>query len=396
VFVLFGIYRGKTLRLKEKRHVMAGLRQVAVADTQPGAPEGSLSWAWFLAPAGAAVANAVWALGRYDAIPQVIPLHFNLAGEPDRWGAKSIGVVLLAPLLQLAVTAVFMMAFWAFRSAKRQLSVQRPAASARQYALFRRGWSRLVIVGALLEVGTLSVVDWRMLGFVKLTPGQMAGAVFAPVAAILVYAAVLSVKLGQGGWRAKIAGPESAPGDPNAVRRDDDGYWKAGLFYYNPDDPALWVEKRFGIGYTVNFGRPAAWLLVALPLAAAVAALVAARAPRLDEPAFLRRTAPIVDNLFDALKNGDYDRAVRDFSPPMLAGLDAQKLKAYVEGALAPKVGAFESYTVDRVQRKGRFAIVRCRAKFTGDDAVVVRVVFEPNDPALKIGGLWFDSPKLR
>ena len=42
----------------------------------------------------------------------------------------------------------------------------------------------------------------------------------------------------------------------NTVFRDDDRYWYAGFFYYNPDDPALFVPKRFGFGWTVNFGHP--------------------------------------------------------------------------------------------------------------------------------------------
>src|SRR5579875_3018699 len=57
-----------------------------------------------------------------------------------------------------------------------------------------------------------------------------------------------------------------------------DEHWKMGLFYYNPDDPALLVEKRFGIGYTMNFARPVAWVVLALvaviPVALAFAAVV--------------------------------------------------------------------------------------------------------------------------
>lgn len=41
-----------------------------------------------------------------------------------------------------------------------------------------------------------------------------------------------------------------------------DRCWKGGLIYYNPSDPALMVPKRLGIGYTLNLGRPLAWLVV--------------------------------------------------------------------------------------------------------------------------------------
>jgi uncharacterized membrane protein len=54
-------------------------------------------------------------------------------------------------------------------------------------------------------------------------------------------------------------------------RRPPDDAWR-GVFYSNPDDPSLFVPKRFGIGYTLNFGNPWSWavvvfiiLMVALP-----------------------------------------------------------------------------------------------------------------------------------
>lgn len=37
---------------------------------------------------------------------------------------------------------------------------------------------------------------------------------------------------------------------------DDDEYWIAGMFYYNPKDKRMNVEKRAGVGATVNFAHP--------------------------------------------------------------------------------------------------------------------------------------------
>ena len=47
-----------------------------------------------------------------------------------------------------------------------------------------------------------------------------------------------------------------------AVFRDDERNWYAGVFYNNPDDPALFVPKRFGLGWTLNFGHPQAKLFL--------------------------------------------------------------------------------------------------------------------------------------
>lgn len=62
---------------------------------------------------------------------------------------------------------------------------------------------------------------------------------------------------------------------------DDDRYWKGGIFYYNPNDPRMFVPKRSGLGYTVNLGNRDAvlfliGLIAAVPAAIVLIALLAA------------------------------------------------------------------------------------------------------------------------
>lgn len=56
-----------------------------------------------------------------------------------------------------------------------------------------------------------------------------------------------------------------------AFDRDDDRFWIAGVLYNNPDDPDLFVPKRFGLGWTVNIGRPLGKVLIIGPLLLPVA-----------------------------------------------------------------------------------------------------------------------------
>jgi uncharacterized membrane protein len=44
-------------------------------------------------------------------------------------------------------------------------------------------------------------------------------------------------------------------------------YWKLGLFYVNRNDPAVFIEKGFGIGYTLNLGHPSTWVFLAVLVA---------------------------------------------------------------------------------------------------------------------------------
>jgi len=47
---------------------------------------------------------------------------------------------------------------------------------------------------------------------------------------------------------------------------DDAANYIWGIFYVNPEDARIWIPKRLGIGWTLNFGRPAAWLILVLLL----------------------------------------------------------------------------------------------------------------------------------
>ncbi|WP_225049036.1 DUF5808 domain-containing protein [Lacticaseibacillus kribbianus] len=54
-------------------------------------------------------------------------------------------------------------------------------------------------------------------------------------------------------WLRRVQAPVQGP------VRDDNAHWVLGLFYYAPEDSAVFVEKRLGVGLTLNMARPAAW-----------------------------------------------------------------------------------------------------------------------------------------
>lgn len=52
-----------------------------------------------------------------------------------------------------------------------------------------------------------------------------------------------------------------------AIYRDDDRYWWAGVFYVNSDDPEVMVPKRYGLGWTINFGHPMGMVIAVVMIA---------------------------------------------------------------------------------------------------------------------------------
>jgi uncharacterized membrane protein len=53
-----------------------------------------------------------------------------------------------------------------------------------------------------------------------------------------------------------------------------DHYWKWGWFYCNPDDSALVVPQRSGLGYSLNYAKTPVWLIAATIVIAAALGLI--------------------------------------------------------------------------------------------------------------------------
>jgi len=74
----------------------------------------------------------------------------------------------------------------------------------------------------------------------------------AVLGSIFLLVAYNAITVGQGGSRIKM----DDEGKTADVNREDDQHWKLGVFYVNKNDPSIFIEKRFGIGFTINFGNP--------------------------------------------------------------------------------------------------------------------------------------------
>ena len=87
----------------------------------------------------------------------------------------------------------------------------------------------------------------------------------AAAGAVIAILAVFVLAVQSGGSRSGSAA-ESARGHP-------DDCWKYGVFYFNRDDPALFVPKRLGLnfGYTLNFANRWSWIILVVSLLPAVA-----------------------------------------------------------------------------------------------------------------------------
>ncbi len=82
---------------------------------------------------------------------------------------------------------------------------------------------------------------------------------------ILIATAIYAFKVGQSGSRINVDIEDDSVTGITDV--DDDKYWKAGIFYVNKNDPSIFVEKRFGVGWTINFANPIGYIILFGPTA---------------------------------------------------------------------------------------------------------------------------------
>lgn len=62
--------------------------------------------------------------------------------------------------------------------------------------------------------------------------------------------------------------------DKTTLVEDDDDNWILGMFYYNPSDKKLNVEKRVGVGWTINMAHPVGKIIGAVSALTIIASLI--------------------------------------------------------------------------------------------------------------------------
>ena len=273
LFVLLGVsfglmlyYRSKVIALKRESGWQAegDLRATVIAEKDVPGPV-ALGWEALNVPV--ILATLVVSLILYPAMPDKVPMHMDLVGNVNSWTDKGIGVVLFPVLTQAIVLASMIFSHWSIIRSKSATSADAPVSTAYAYGLFAHAQSVLLVaLGVLINLAFICMP----LSFAGiLTMGQAALAVGLVALVAVVASIVVSLVYGQAGSRviARVA-------DDGSMPTDDDAHWVAGVFYVNRDDPSLFLPERFGVGWTVNLGRPVVWAIMAAFVAVMVAFVV--------------------------------------------------------------------------------------------------------------------------
>jgi len=164
------------------------------------------------------------------------------------FGQLAFGAIFVTMMLTIAVTM-------ARRS--RQIAVDGPAATAEQR--FRRA---NVLAPVLTAYAIAIVMSVNTVDSIPAFGGMLSVRPWFVMLPLMLFAFGVNYwmfRVGQGGHRAV------APAARREIHGDatpDRAWILGGLYYVNRHDPAMWVENRFGLGYTLNFGNWRVWLLL--------------------------------------------------------------------------------------------------------------------------------------
>jgi uncharacterized membrane protein len=244
-------------------------RKLAVADAPPAvasldarpAPSSLLPIVTLVIAAGLGAAVVGFAVTQYEAMPERVPVHFDATGSPDAWSDKSWAAVMVLPLMTLIMGVFLGLSAYLTAHAKRSLRHPDRGVSVQAQERFRLAISRFLCAMTLLVTGMLVLISYGQVQVARGVQSQLTPWVLAFAVGITAFAIggaiYLMVRYGQGGSRLEAATAGGALTNGLA----DNRLWRWGVFYVSRDDPSILVEKRFGFGYTINFGNPWAVML---------------------------------------------------------------------------------------------------------------------------------------
>ena len=267
---LYFINHLKVKKEKQQKGWTQGKTEKLVVDLQFRKDLEMVSGSAFLLPMLVTAGLIVYTLTVFDSLPEQIPVHFGPDGIADRFTGKTVFssislllVLLVMQMLFLFINSAMKTSGSKIRASQKKQSRNRELAS-RKYG----SWLLLVTTIAItLLFGSIQLsILYPELGNSLLTMSLIVGVMILVLSGVAVYT-FKTVKSGSG---------VEEEMEPDVLDADDDKYWKAGIFYVNKEDPSVMVEKRFGVGWTVNLGNPKSWVYIFLPivLLAAIAFLI--------------------------------------------------------------------------------------------------------------------------
>ncbi|MDT9027111.1 DUF1648 domain-containing protein [Rossellomorea yichunensis] len=261
---LYFYFHMKVTTLKREKQWFKDRKQVKVSELNLRTRDEMLPWIVYVVPMVITVGLMVFTLVNYNNLPDQIPTHWGPDGKPDSFTTKTYLSALTLPLVLLVMNAMFLGINELTRNSGIKLSAGNIKASRVRQLRLRKYTSWLLFFISILISMLFTFLQFNTLYENSVSDLLIITMPLAFSALVLIGTVLMAIKVGKKDSDLDVEVIDEGTGD--VINADDDQYWKGGLFYFNPEDPSIFVEKRFGVGWTLNFARPLGYLILVGPL----------------------------------------------------------------------------------------------------------------------------------
>lgn len=255
--IIFIIYHFKTKRLKREKGWTYKSRNVVVTDTTLRKPKKDekfkpLKSKWFLLLLVFPIVMGTFTLIKFNELPQVMEIPNSTFGSVEPHTLRGKLIIFQFPLTQFFMGILMYGINIMINKSKVDLNSGSIEGTVLRKKKFRRLGSMMMFVTALQMMLMFSVTQSSILWSFDITTINYIFVIslFLTMAVFMV----MFIRMGQGGRNLQKTE------EKDELYKDDDDKWILGGFYYNKNDPAWMVEKRTGVGWTVNFANPKSWI----------------------------------------------------------------------------------------------------------------------------------------
>jgi uncharacterized membrane protein len=262
--LLYFYFHSQMSKLKQSQGWYGEVKQVYSADLAARSQDEMLSSLVYLLPIIISAGVIILTANVYHQLPSRIPTHFGADGKPDAYSNKGWGAVLALPLILIVMQFMFLTINYFTKQSGIKINAGNAASSKLRQLRLRKytSWFLFfvdVTVSLLFALLQLNVLFENFINATVLILLPI-GLMFIVLTGAIWFALKVGSVDSDFDGKVVIENPSKVEG------MDEDQYWKGGLFYFNKNDPSVFVEKRFGIGYTINFANPIGYLILLLPI----------------------------------------------------------------------------------------------------------------------------------
>lgn len=245
---------GLPLEQKSKKHMVSASLDHDNKTTQS-------IYMYFIPSLIATISIGVFTSFKYDELPISIPIQYDLSGHIIRYADKGFGSVYGLVLMMVFMMGLFyVLTYVTLKYSSRHINPKQPETSYIRITKANKYFALVMGIISFMVIIMFSILQLAIINIYELTETLNLLLLIVPVSGIMITLLLFFLNVGIQGDRLKIDSNEVVKEDVADIDRDKG--WYLGMFYANPRDRSVFVPKRLGGGFTINFGNPLALFML--------------------------------------------------------------------------------------------------------------------------------------